>query len=156
MAIEVIIQDGRECPDDEIPPSSDFTHWINHAATRDLDNTQITVRIVDTGESHQLNASYRGRNQPTNILSFAYRRDELPNQPDSLPVLGDLVICADIVRQEARHRKCTENAHWAHLTIHGMLHLMGYDHTSEQQAREMEALEIQLLEQLDIHNPYER
>lgn len=155
MTIEVTVQDGREEKDDEVPPPGDFSRWVKHAAGSIIDHGQVTVRIVDAAESQQLNKTYRSKDCPTNVLSFPYGPDDLPGLPDELRVLGDLVICADIVRQEAHDKHCPENSHWAHLTIHGMLHLMGYDHVEEQQAKEMESLEITLLGQLNISNPYE-
>ncbi len=89
------------------------------------------------------------------MLSFPYGDNEFSEQLESIPVFGDLVICADIVRREANEKGVSEGDHWAHLTIHGMLHLMGYDHIENDQAHEMETLEINLLKQLNIKNPYE-
>ncbi len=154
MTIEVTVQDGRESNDDEVPPSADFTRWANLAAESASD-AQMTIRIVDAEESRQLNHQYRGKNQPTNVLSFSYHDDEILSAAGQQRSLGDLVICADVVRQEAAERHLPAADHWAHLTIHGVLHLLGYDHETTQQAETMEALETRLLSSINIANPYE-
>ena len=155
MAIEVMVQDARSAEDDEAPPSSGrFSKWVNLAASDDTLNARLTVRIVDTEEIHALNSRYRGRDRPTNILSFCYDDEPLFSQAGVENIMGDLAICADIVKQEAAERRCPVENHWAHLTIHGVLHLLGYSHETGRQAAEMESLEIRLLETLDIRNPY--
>ena len=111
---------------------------------------EITIRLVDTPESHALNEAYRGKSAPTNVLSFPADHD----LPLDVPLLGDLVICLPVVKAEARDQGKTETAHLAHLTIHGLLHLHGYDHETEEDALEMEALEIGILEKLGYANPY--
>lgn len=116
----------------------------------------ISVRMVDEQESHQLNLHYRQKDKPTNVLSFP---SELPEEIlamlDQVP-LGDLVICVPVVIQEAREQHKTPEAHLAHLVVHGTLHLMGYDHeTSEQDAEDMEALEVEIMQALGFNNPYE-
>lgn len=154
MTIEVVVQDARESTDDEVPPSSSFTLWANLAAA-DMDRSSaLTIRVVDEEESRQLNHRYRGKDRPTNVLSFSYGAEDLPDALDAARLLGDLVICASIVRREAEENRRPVNDHWAHLTIHGVLHLLGYDHDTPQHADEMEALEISLLHTLNIHNPY--
>ena len=156
MGIEVTVQDGRETADnDEVPPSSAFTRWANLAAAKLSGESQLTIRVVDPIESQRLNLQYRGKDKPTNVLSFAYDDDEMLSEVMSDHLLGDLVICADIVRQEAADKQCPVNNHWAHLTVHGVLHLLGYNHETQQQAKEMEALEISLLASININNPYE-
>lgn len=155
MAIEVTVQDVRESADDEVPPSRDFTRWANLAAQNLSDDAQLTIRVVDATESQQLNAQYRSKDMPTNVLSFAYHDDELLSQVNADRLLGDLVICAEVVKAEAAEKRCPVADHWAHLTIHGLLHLLGYQHETEQQAEEMEALETRLLASINIDNPYE-
>jgi len=155
MAIEVAVQDVRETVDDEVPPSSSFTRWANMAAGAPEEPMELTIRVVDPDESQQLNSQYRGKDRPTNVLSFAYGDELLPEEADTARLLGDLVICAELVQQEAEVKQCLVFDHWAHLTIHGVLHLMGYDHETRQQASDMEALEIGLLASLNIKNPYE-
>lgn len=111
---------------------------------------EMTVRIVGAEESQQLNAQYRDKNKPTNVLSFAYEGlDQIP-----LALLGDLVICAPIVLQEALEQNKPLSAHWAHLVIHGTLHLLGHDHIDDIEAEIMEALEVEILAQLGFPDPY--
>lgn len=116
----------------------------------------ISIRLVDDQESHQLNLHYRQKDKPTNVLSFPSELpEEILNMLDSMP-LGDLVICVPVVLSEAAEQQKTPEAHLAHLVVHGTLHLMGYDHeTSEQDAEDMEALEIEIMQQLGFDNPYD-
>jgi probable rRNA maturation factor len=111
---------------------------------------ELTIRIVDETEAQQLNETWRQRSYPTNVLSFPY---ESPPGIE-IPLLGDLVICAPVVAREAQEQHKTLEAHWAHLVIHGTLHLLGYDHQEETQALAMEALEINILNNLGYPNPY--
>ncbi|WP_228133133.1 rRNA maturation RNase YbeY [Alkanindiges illinoisensis] len=116
----------------------------------------ISIRLVDNSESQSLNLHYRHKDKPTNVLSFP---SELPEEIlpmlDQVP-LGDLVICIPVVLKEAAEQHKTPEAHFAHMVVHGTLHLMGYDHElGAQEAVEMEALEIQVLQQLGFGNPYE-
>lgn len=115
---------------------------------------EVTIRIVDNPESQQLNNDYRGKNQPTNVLSFPFEAPiDLPAEAE-LSLLGDLVICLPKVIKEAAEQQKPALSHWAHLVIHGMLHLQGYDHETEPEAELMENLEIELLAKLGINNPY--
>ena len=155
MTIEVTLQDVRESADEEVPPSSDFSRWANLADDEKNTISQLTIRLVEPPESQQLNRQYRGKDQPTNVLSFAGHDDELLSEIGADQLLGDLVICAQLVQTEAREKQCQAKDHWAHLTLHGVLHLLGYDHETRQQAEAMEALEISLLETINIKNPYE-
>ena len=110
---------------------------------------------MDEEESHALNLQYRGKDKPTNVLSFP---SDLPNEVlTSLKrePLGDIIICVPVVLAEATEQHKTATAHWAHLTIHGTLHLLGFDHIDDEEAEEMEALEIDALQELGINNPYE-
>lgn len=136
-----------------LPTEKDFQRWADIALCDDAD-AEVTIRIVDENESRELNHQYRGKNKPTNVLSFPM---ELPEElagkmGDGL--LGDLVICAPVVAREAAEQNKPLPHHWAHMVIHGMLHLQGYDHIEEDEAGEMESLEIKLLQQLGIENPY--
>ena len=112
---------------------------------------EVTVRICDSAESQQLNNDYRGKDKPTNVLSFVF---EAPTHIES-PFLGDLVICAALVEREAKEQNKAILDHWAHLCIHGLLHLLGYDHIEEEEALEMENLETHVLAQLGIDDPYQ-
>ena len=112
---------------------------------------EISIRIVNEEESHHLNNTYRGKDKPTNVLSFA------SDLPDFIPSqhIGDLVICAAIVKQEAQTQNKVVSHHWTHMCIHGLLHLLGYDHINEQDAEDMETLETAILAKLNIDNPYQ-
>jgi len=135
----------------EIPNKAEIRRWILCALQNKVVNASITVRIVNAQESQILNRRYRKKNTPTNVLSFIY--DEIDNQ-SSNELEGDLVICGEIVTKEAHEQNKSTTAHWAHLIIHGMLHLLGFDHESEKEAKSMESLEILLLAQLGFLNPY--
>ena len=126
---------------------------LRHIATQS--NCEIGIACVDNAESHQLNLEYRGKDKPTNVLSFpSDLPDEIAAILDSFPI-GDLVICIPVVLQEAIDQQKTPIEHFTHMLVHGTLHLMGYDHeTSEQDAEEMEALEIEILKKLGFDNPY--
>jgi probable rRNA maturation factor len=112
---------------------------------------QLTVRIVDEDEGTALNRDYRGREGATNVLSFPFA-EPFMLQP---PLLGDVVICAPILVEEARQQNKSLQAHWAHLVVHGVLHLLGYDHEDERQADVMETLEMKILVQLGFADPYQ-
>jgi probable rRNA maturation factor len=151
MPVQLDIQYAdQQAEQAEEPPSiSDFQTWVDIALCDDKD-AQVSIRVVNESESQSLNKTYRGKDKPTNVLSFPM---QLPDDID-VPMLGDLVICAPVVEQEAREQNKSPQAHWAHMVIHGMLHLQGYDHVDDQQAEQMESLEINLLQQLGFTNPY--
>jgi probable rRNA maturation factor len=146
--VAVDIQIASE--DDDHPPPVYFEKWVKAAIASRQDDVELTVRIVDEEESRHLNNSYRGINKPTNVLSFPA---ELPDHID-IPLLGDLVICAPIVAKEAVEQNKPALSHWAHMVIHGTLHLLGYDHIDDSDAEKMEAFEIEILASLEIPNPY--
>ncbi|MCC4270361.1 rRNA maturation RNase YbeY [Marinobacter nauticus] len=133
-----------------VPSEALFEAWAE-AAWQDENPTEVTIRIVDNDESRELNNQYRDKDKPTNVLSFPF---EAP-AGITVPLAGDLVICAPVVEQEAREQSKDAVAHWAHMVVHGMLHLQGYDHVENNEAEVMEALEIRLLAQLGFANPYE-
>jgi len=112
-------------------------------------NGNHPLRVVDETESAELNSGYRGKDYPTNVLSFPF---EVPEGME-LDLLGDLVICADVVKREAEEQGKTLQAHWAQMVIHGMLHLQGYDHQNDQEAEIMESLEVRLLGELGLSGP---
>ncbi|HEY6515873.1 MAG TPA: rRNA maturation RNase YbeY [Steroidobacteraceae bacterium] len=132
------------------PRARDIAAWAGMAIGRRATSGELGVRVVGSAESRRLNARYRGKDKPTNVLSF--RPAALPGN-ESRP-LGDLVICAQVVRLEARQQGKHLQAHWAHLVVHGALHLIGYDHEREAEARRMERREIAVLRRLGFANPY--
>ena len=134
------------------PDEDDIRRWIEAVLVAEAEaaEVELTVRIVDEAEMAELNARYRHKTGPTNILSFPF---EAPPGME-LNLLGDLVIAAPVVQREAREQGKTETAHWAHMIVHGMLHLLGYDHQEPADAEEMEAREIRILQQLGYSNPY--
>ena len=133
------------------PEDPEICRWASAAFLGDDQDTEMTVRIVDEDESAQLNRSYRHKTGPTNVLSFPFE-----NPPGvSLPLLGDVVICAPVVEREADEQHKPPQAHWAHMVVHGTLHLQGYDHIDAEDAEQMENLEIDILEQLGFSNPYQ-
>jgi probable rRNA maturation factor len=136
-----------------VPTENDICRWIAVAlhGRAMLEQVEVSVRLVDIDEMTQLNETYRGKTGATNVLSFPA---DLPAEL-AIPLLGDIVICAPVVRAEAAQQGKTESAHWAHMTIHGTLHLLGYDHIEEEDAAIMEALESSILSELDYACPYD-
>lgn len=133
------------------PNDEQLELWVNTVLTKLNDDFELTIRIVDEIESAQLNETYRHKQGATNILSFPF---EVPDGME-LNLLGDLVICAPILEREAKTQNKPLHHHWAHIVIHGTLHLLGYDHIDDADALEMESKEIELLQTLSIPNPYE-
>ena len=135
------------------PSSMQLRKWAKNVLQRATQQQEVTIRLVDREEITQLNLTYRHKNDATNVLSFPIQLPEAVKF--SKTPLGDVVICADVVNQEANEQLKSIDAHWAHMVIHGILHLMGHDHQLEEQALIMEALEIETLKQLGFANPYE-
>ncbi|MBL4659659.1 MAG: rRNA maturation RNase YbeY [Alcanivoracaceae bacterium] len=135
----------------EIPSIEEFNAWVEAVIECHGHFIQISIQIVDENTSQELNKTYRNKDKPTNVLSFALDLPEVVEED----LIGDLAICAEIVKQEAIAQNKPENHHWAHMTIHGTLHLLGFDHIDDKDAEIMEVLEIKLLKQLNIANPYE-
>ena len=133
-----------------IPSRYSLQRWVTKALVKQVGSNEVNIRLVSKKESAELNSTYRHKKGPTNILSFPFE----PPPGVSSAFLGDLVICAALVNQEAKQQTKTRLAHWAHLVIHGCLHLVGYDHIHDKDAIKMEAIEIQLLEDLGYENPY--
>jgi probable rRNA maturation factor len=127
-----------------LPTRSQFRRWVKAALRRDL---HCTLRVVDEKEGHELNRDYRGKDYATNVLTFVYA--------DTEPLSGDIVMCAPVVKKEAAAQGKQLMAHYAHMTVHSVLHLQGYDHESEADAVEMEALETALMLKLGYPAPYE-
>jgi probable rRNA maturation factor len=135
------------------PKSSLLKKWAKQAIVKKFNAAEVTIRIVNITEMTLLNSKYRQKNSPTNVLSFPF---SLPEGIElDIPILGDIVICADVVNREAREQHKTITAHWAHMVIHGIFHLLGYDHETDEDAYTMEALEIETMHTLGFENPYE-
>ena len=138
--------------DDGEPPSPELIRtWVEAALNGQRDEAELTVRIVATEEIQALNRNYRHKDKPTNVLSFPFEKIE----GIELPLLGDVVICAAVVAQEAQQQHKSLFDHWAHMVVHGVLHLLGYDHIDEVEVEAMESLEISVLQGLGINNPYD-
>lgn len=152
--LDLVVQNDGNIAD--VPAEAQFLRWAQAAidgADVEFDQDEpyeLTIRIVDAAESQQLNRDYRGKDYPTNVLSFPF---EAPPEVD-VAILGDLAICADVVKKEAQEQRKDVVAHWAHMVIHGTLHLLGYDHIEDDEADQMEALEIKLLAGFGITDPY--
>ena len=135
---------------DGIPGAELIRQWVEQALPADNAAAELTVRIVDEAEITALNRQYRGKDGPTNVLSFPYAG--VPGIASNL--LGDIVVCAPVVASESVTQDKSLEAHWAHMVIHGVLHLLGYDHHNEGEASRMESTEIELLAGLGYANPY--
>ena len=133
-----------------LPTEDQIVQWATAAVQPEGDEVEMTVRIVDEAESHELNLTYRGKDRPTNVLSFPF---ECPDEVE-LPLLGDLVICRQVVEREAAEQEKPLMSHWAHMVVHGSLHLLGYDHIEDNEAEEMESLETQIMQGLGFDDPY--
>src|SRR5690554_1529782 len=133
-----------------VPEPALFERWAGLAWLGN-EPGEVTIRIVDNEEGRALNHQYRGKDKPTNVLSFPF---EAP-AGITMPLAGDLVICAPVVALEAQQQRKQPVAHWAHMVVHGMLHLQGYDHIEDDDAEAMEALEVRLLSELGFANPYQ-
>ena len=137
----------------KIPAEDKLQSWAA-AALQTNDNVQVTLRVVDAKESQGLNKEFRDKDKPTNVLSFPM---ELPVEfvkTLEINMLGDLVVCAEVVDKEYHQQNKSLDSHWAHMLVHGMLHLQGYDHIDETDAEDMEQLEIKILTQLGFNDPY--
>lgn len=135
---------------DGLPTLEQIEQWATAAVQPESDDVEMTVRIVDEAESQTLNRTYRAKDRPTNVLSFPF---ECPTEV-SLPLLGDLVICRQVVEYEAAEQEKPLMAHWAHMVVHGSLHLLGYDHIDDTEAEEMESLETKIMQGLGFVDPY--
>lgn len=149
MSIILDLQLASENQQD-LPDEASIITWLECVVKRFQDDAEVTVRIVDEAESQQLNSDYRGKDKPTNVLSFPF---EVPEGIE-LELLGDLLICKQVVEQEALAQQKPLNSHWAHMVIHGTLHLLGYDHIIDDEADVMESLETEIMLELQFEDPY--
>lgn len=148
MSIDIDVQYETDWPD--VPDEKKIRQWAE-AALKDLDeNAELTIRIVGEEEGTQLNEQWRKSKGPTNVLSFTHDGAK-EIAPD---LLGDVVICAPVVDREAIEQNKNNHAHWAHMVVHGVLHLIGFDHINPEDAERMESREIKILEKLNVTNPY--
>ncbi|MGN1394326.1 MAG: rRNA maturation RNase YbeY [Succinivibrionaceae bacterium] len=155
--LQIAIEESNE---KQIPTLEDFQKFAEAAILPHRENANLTIRIVDENESHELDLKYRQKDRPTNVLSFPY------DYPEGLPeeayeemgidtnYIGDLVICKSIVEKEALEQNKPLIAHWAHMIVHGSLHLLGYDHITDEEANVMESLETNIMTSLGFTDPY--
>lgn len=152
MNSPVTLAVGYGVPRTGLPASASFRRWVEAAlrGAKRRKPVELAIRIVDIDEGRTLNRDYRGKDYATNVLSFPV---ELPPGV-ALPLIGDLAMCAPVVAREAAEQGKSARDHWAHLTVHGVLHLLGHDHIEDTEAEAMEALEIRILAGLGISDPY--
>ena len=148
MSIILDLQLATEATD--IPSEAALKRYLDAAISPFQAEAEVTIRIVDAAESQQLNFDYRHKDKPTNVLSFPFQAPA----GIELPLLGDIVICVQVVAQEALEQNKALEAHWAHMVVHGCLHLLGFDHINDTDAEEMEAEEVQILQELGFSDPY--
>ncbi len=139
---------------DVLPAERDFRRWAWQAVKNEYRRAEISLILLDEDEARAYNRDYRQKDYATNVLSFALNEGESWFDADNEVLSGDLIICPQVVMREAAEQGKTADAHFAHLTLHGTLHLMGYDHLDDDEAEIMEALEIKLMNQLGYANPY--
>lgn len=148
--LDLTLEDRLET-EQALPEGKLWRRWCQAALQRQHQHAQVSLLVVDEAEGRQLNRDYRGKDYATNVLSFAL------NEGDTvagMPLFGDLVFCAPVVAREAAEQGKTLEAHYAHLTVHGMLHLQGFDHEQDDEAEVMEALETVILAKLGYDDPY--
>ena len=153
MTVEFEVQ--RDSASSSIPDDGQFQIWAEAALVDKGDGFSLGIRIVDEDEARHLNRDYRNKDYATNILSFPAELPEGLPEDFRQSQLGDLLICAPVVTREALEQQRQEADHWAHLMIHGVLHLLGYDHEESGEAEAMESLEIKILAKLGIADPYQ-
>lgn len=150
-AENIIVDLQLACSNKAVPEKNDFKRWAQAALSPYQKPFELTIRLVNIDESRQLNHQYRDKDKATNVLSFPF---EVPDGIE-LDLLGDLVICVEVVEQEALEQNKNVNDHWAHMVVHGCLHLLGFDHIDDDEAEEMEALETKIITGLGLAAPYE-
>jgi probable rRNA maturation factor len=149
VKVELTISENIDTDNMEIPDEKSFQLWAESACL-DEDDTIASLQVVGSDEMRALNKTYRDKDVPTNVLSFPM---QLPAEVD-IKILGDLALCVNVIDEEAKVQGKSLTAHWAHMVIHGMLHLQGYDHIDDGEAETMETMEIDILKKLGFDNPY--
>lgn len=147
VSIELSISEGVN--ESALPSNEKFQDWAQ-ASYLAKDEVIVSVQIVGSNEMQSLNKTYRGKDKPTNVLSFPMEMTE----EVGINILGDLALCDDVIESEAKQQGKSTEAHWAHMVVHGMLHLQGYDHIDDDEAEKMEAMEIEILNSFGFGNPY--
>lgn len=151
MATDIEVQ--YQVSGDDLPSEAQIQQWVDSVLLPYKQPFSVCIRIVTPAESQQLNAQYRAKDKPTNVLSFCFETPEFVEEDSE--ILGDLVVCADVVKTEANEQNKALFDHWAHMIVHGVLHLLGFDHIKEEDALEMEQLERDILAKLSITDPYQ-
>lgn len=150
--MKLVLDVQRISQHEDIPSDDQLRKWSQAALEEAFNAVELTLRIVDVDEMTALNATYRHKEGPTNVLSFPF---EQPADVElGITLLGDIVICTEVVLREAKEQNKTLEAHWAHLVVHGCLHLLGYDHIDDADAEKMETLEVSILTKMGFKNPY--
>ena len=156
MTIDVEVQYVSEAKN--VPDEKQIQYWVESTLTllkeRESENAEVVVRVVDREESAQLNQQYRGKQGATNVLSFPFEMPDEVKESGDMKLLGDLVICAQVVEEQAQEQGKELFAHWAHMVVHGCLHLTGYDHQASGEAEKMESLETAILKEAGFPAPY--
>ncbi len=153
--MNVLVDVQLACSDDTIPEADDIDTWVSRAvvAAGESRDCEVSVRIVSADEIRALNREFRDSDRPTNVLSFP--TGPIEGLPAGEPVpLGDIVVCAEVIAEEARAQGKRPGDHWAHMLVHGTLHLLGFDHQEEPQAAEMESIETAILTEHGLRDPY--
>ena len=151
MELHLDLQVMVESP---VPAEQRFKDWVAASLSGRRQQAELTIRVVDADEMTKLNRDYRHKDMVTNVLSFPFEMPEGIDDSEAAELLGDIVICAEVVESEAQEQGKNSQAHWAHMVTHGVLHLLGYDHIEAAEADEMEALEAQILGAQGYANPY--
>lgn len=149
MALSIELSISDDVDQATLPAEEKLQHWAEASYLED-DEAVASLQIVSSDEMQVLNRDYRGKDKPTNVLSFPM---DLPEEI-GLNILGDLALCDEVIEMEAQQQSKTAAAHWAHMVVHGMLHLQGYDHIEDDEAEVMEAKEIEIMKNLGFENPY--
>jgi probable rRNA maturation factor len=145
LDLQIVVDDTHG-----LPVERDFQTWLIETVCLFQQDAEVTIRVVDEQESQQLNGEYRGKSKPTNVLSFPF---EAPPGIE-IDLLGDLIICKQVVEREAQEQNKSITSHWAHMVVHGALHLLGYDHIDDEDAQEMESLEVEIMQKMGFSDPY--